>query len=89
MEEFAKESQLNGENKESQKEREVSLEELKEQLKQKDEEIKQWKERALRYAAELDNLKKAFKREKEEYYKFALEAVFKEYYLVLTILREL
>ncbi len=83
MEEFVKESQSNVENKESQekekeKEKEVILEELEEQLKQKDEEIKQWKERALRYAAELDNLKKAFKREKEEYYKFALEAVFKE-----------
>ncbi|MGC8871448.1 MAG: nucleotide exchange factor GrpE [Caldimicrobium sp.] len=42
------------------------------------EELKEWKERALRYAAEVENLKKAFKREKEEYYKFALESVFKE-----------
>ncbi len=42
------------------------------------EELKQWQERALRYAAEVENLKKAFKKEKEEYYKFALESVFKE-----------
>ncbi len=42
------------------------------------EELKEWKERALRYAAEVENLKKAFKREKEEYFKFALETVFKE-----------
>jgi len=43
-----------------------------------EEELKEWKERALRYAAELENLKRSFKREKEEYYKFALESVFKE-----------
>lgn len=43
-----------------------------------EEELKEWKDRALRYAAEVENLKKAFKREKEEYYKFALESVFKE-----------
>ncbi|MCS7200141.1 MAG: nucleotide exchange factor GrpE [Caldimicrobium sp.] len=43
-----------------------------------EEELKEWKDRALRYAAELENLKKAFKREKEEYFKFALETVFKE-----------
>lgn len=43
-----------------------------------EEELKEWKDRALRYAAELENLKKAFKREKEEYFKFALESVFKE-----------
>lgn len=41
-------------------------------------ELREWKERALRYAAELENLKKSFKREKEEYFKFALETVFKE-----------
>jgi len=43
-----------------------------------EEELKIWKDRALRYAAEIENLKKAFKREKEEYFKFALETVFKE-----------
>jgi len=43
-----------------------------------DEELKYWKNMALRYAAEVENLKKSFKREKEEYYKFALESVFKE-----------
>ncbi|MFN4196737.1 MAG: nucleotide exchange factor GrpE [Caldimicrobium sp.] len=43
-----------------------------------EEEVKEWKEKALRYAAEVENLKKAFKREKEEYFKFALEIVFKE-----------
>ncbi len=41
-------------------------------------ELREWKERALRYAAELENLKKSFRREKEEYFKFALETVFKE-----------
>lgn len=64
------------------KSEEVKTEETKESieniLKQKEEEIKIWKERALRYAAEVENLKKMFKREKEEYYKFALESVFKE-----------
>jgi molecular chaperone GrpE len=73
MEELIKETQGNIENKELQEE--IQKEE---QLKQKEEEIKYWKELALRYAAELENLKKAFKREKEEYYKFALETVFKE-----------
>jgi len=43
-----------------------------------EEELKEWKDRALRYAAEIENLKKAFKREREEYFKFALETVFKE-----------
>jgi molecular chaperone GrpE len=73
MEELIKETQGNIENKELQEE--IQKEE---QLKQKEEEIKYWKELALRYAAELENFKKAFKREKEEYYKFALETVFKE-----------
>lgn len=41
-------------------------------------ELKEWREKALRYAAEVENLKKSFKREKEEYFKFALETVFKE-----------
>jgi len=49
-----------------------------EETKRLEEELKLWKDRALRYAAELENLKKAFQREKEEYYKFALENVFKE-----------
>uniref|UniRef100_A0A7V5K1J9 Protein GrpE n=1 Tax=Thermodesulfobacterium geofontis TaxID=1295609 RepID=A0A7V5K1J9_9BACT len=74
MEELIKETQGNIENKELQEE----IQKEEEQLKQKEEEIKYWKELALRYAAELENLKKAFKREKEEYYKFALETVFKE-----------
>jgi molecular chaperone GrpE len=73
MEELVKETQVSTENKELQEE--IQKEE---QLKQKEEEIKYWKDLALRYAAELENLKKAFKREKEEYYKFALETVFKE-----------
>ncbi len=60
---------------EIQEEKEITLEE---KLKQKEEEVKHWKEIALRYAAEVENLKKSFKREKEEYYKFALESVFKE-----------
>lgn len=54
---------------------EVSLEE---KIKQMEQELKDWKDKALRYAAEVENLKKSFKREKEEYYKFALETVFKE-----------
>jgi molecular chaperone GrpE len=74
MEELIKETQGSIENKELQEE----IQKEEEQLKQKEEEIKYWKELALRYAAELENLKKAFKREKEEYYKFALETVFKE-----------
>ncbi|QER42345.1 nucleotide exchange factor GrpE [Thermodesulfobacterium sp. TA1] len=44
----------------------------------KEEEVKYWKDLALRYAAEIENLKKSFKKEKEEYYKFALENLFKE-----------
>ncbi len=42
------------------------------------EELKLWQERALRYAAEVENLKKAFKREKEEFVKYGLEQVFRE-----------
>lgn len=77
MEEIVKEPQANNiENKE------ISEEPQKEEISEKElkmeEEIKYWKELALRYAAEVENLKKAFKREKEEYYKFALETVFKE-----------
>ncbi len=72
-----KEEQEIKEKQEIQEEKE-SKESLNEQLKQKEEEIKYWKEMALRYAAEIENLKKSFKREKEEYYKFALETVFKE-----------
>ncbi|WP_038056036.1 nucleotide exchange factor GrpE [Thermodesulfobacterium hydrogeniphilum] len=71
-----KEEQEIKEKQEIQEEKE-SKESLNEQLKQ-EEEIKYWKEMALRYAAEIENLKKSFKREKEEYYKFALETVFKE-----------
>ncbi len=74
MEELIKETQVSNDNKELQEE----IQKEENQLKQKEEEIKYWKELALRYAAELENLKKAFKREKEEYYKFALETVFKE-----------
>lgn len=51
---------------------------LEERLKQMEQELKDWKDKALRYAADLENLKKFFKKEKEEYYKFALETVFKE-----------
>ncbi len=54
-----------------------SQEEIKD-LQKLEEELKEWKDRALRYAAEVENLKKSFKREREEYYKFALETVFKE-----------
>ncbi|NPA39843.1 MAG: nucleotide exchange factor GrpE [Thermodesulfobacteria bacterium] len=66
---------------EEEKKEEVSVkaEADKESQEQKiDEELKYWKNMALRYAAEVENLKKSFKREKEEYYKFALESVFKE-----------
>ncbi len=49
-----------------------------ERIEKLEEELKGWKDKALRYAAEVENLKKAFKREKEEYFKFALETVFKE-----------
>ncbi len=55
-----------------------SREELIELLKQKETEAKEYRDRMLRYAAEVENLKKAFKREKEEYFKFALETFMKE-----------
>lgn len=74
MEEWVKETQVGAESKETQEE----IPKKETYLEQKEEEIKYWKDLALRYAAELENLKKAFKREKEEYYKFALETVFKE-----------
>ena len=68
-------------NNQEKQEKEFKKEELKKEekdLKELQEELKKWKELALRYAAEVENLKKTFKREKEQYYKFALEAVFKE-----------
>ncbi|HIE32915.1 MAG TPA: nucleotide exchange factor GrpE [Thermodesulfobacteriaceae bacterium] len=49
-----------------------------EEYRQLKEECKLWQERALRYAAEVENLKKSFKREKEEFSKYALEHLFKE-----------
>ncbi|OAQ21490.1 nucleotide exchange factor GrpE [Thermosulfurimonas dismutans] len=49
-----------------------------EEYQQLKEECKLWQERALRYAAEVENLKKSFKREKEEFSKYALEQLFKE-----------
>ncbi len=55
-----------------------SREELIELLKQKEAEAKQNKDLMLRYAAEVENLKKSFKREKEEYFKYALETFMKE-----------
>lgn len=53
-------------------------EELIELIKQKEAEAKEYREKMLRYAAELENLKKSFKREKEEYFKYALETFMKE-----------
>ena len=53
-------------------------EELIELIKQKEAEAKEYREMMLRYAAELENLKKSFKREKEEYFKYALETFMKE-----------
>ncbi|HCE79177.1 MAG TPA: nucleotide exchange factor GrpE, partial [Thermodesulfobacterium commune] len=58
------------------KEKEQSLEEREQNLKEnletqeetktkEEEEIKYWKDLALRYAAEIENLKKSLKREKE------------------------
>ncbi len=55
-----------------------SREELIELLKKKEAEVKEYKELMLRYAAEVENLKKSFKREKEEYFKYALETFMKE-----------
>ncbi len=75
MDEVKKEEVKEKEEEIKEDKKEVNCEEL---LAQKEQELKEWKERALRYAAEVENLKKSFKREKEEYYKFALEAVFKE-----------
>jgi len=62
----------------NQEKQEKELKKEEKDLKELQEELKKWKELALRYAAEVENLKKTFKREKEQYYKFALEAVFKE-----------
>ncbi len=56
-----------------------SREELISLLKQKESEAKENRERMLRYAAEVENLKKSFKREKEEYFKYALETFIKEF----------
>ncbi len=55
-----------------------SREELIQLIKQKEAEAKENRERMLRYAAEVENLKKSFKREKEEYFKYALETFMKE-----------
>ncbi|WP_022852884.1 nucleotide exchange factor GrpE [Thermodesulfatator atlanticus] len=55
-----------------------SREELIELIKKKEQEAKEYKEMMLRYAAEVENLKKSFKREKEEYFKYALETFMKE-----------
>ncbi len=54
------------------------VEVAREEWEKLQEELKLWQERALRYAAEVENLKKTFKREKEEFYKYALEQVFRE-----------
>ncbi len=63
---------------EAQAEYPESREELIELLKKKEAEAKEYKELMLRYAAEVENLKKSFKREKEEYFKYALETFMKE-----------
>ncbi|NPB09873.1 MAG: nucleotide exchange factor GrpE [Thermodesulfobacteria bacterium] len=55
-----------------------SREELIALIKQKEEEAKQYRDQMLRYAAEIENLKKVFKREKEEYFKYALETFMRE-----------
>jgi len=79
MEETGKNSIIEeGENLEKKEENFKEKESLEEVFKKKEQEIKYWKELALRYAAEVENLKKSFKKEKEEYYKFALEVVFRE-----------
>ncbi len=56
-----------------------SREELISLLKQKEAEAKENRDRMLRYAAEVENLKKSFKREKEEYFKYILETFIKEF----------
>ncbi len=79
MEETGKNSIIEeGETLEKKEENFKEKESLEEVFKKKEQEIKYWKELALRYAAEVENLKKSFKKEKEEYYKFALEVVFRE-----------
>lgn len=55
-----------------------SREEMIALIKQKEAEAKENREKMLRYAAEVENLKKSFKREKEEYFKYALETFMKE-----------
>ena len=49
-----------------------------EEFRRLEEECRLWRDRALRWAAEAENLKKALKREKEEFYKYALEQVFRD-----------
>ncbi|RUM88546.1 MAG: nucleotide exchange factor GrpE [Thermodesulfatator sp.] len=59
-------------------EKEEKVEVPRGEWEQLQEECRLWRERALRFAAEVENLKKAVKREKEEYFKYALEQVFRE-----------
>ncbi len=54
------------------------LEELKQLLKEREQEISELKDRLLRLGAEFENFKKRMEREKEEYMKYALEAFAKE-----------
>ncbi len=62
---------------------EVNIEELKRQVAQKAQEVKECQDRLLRYAAELENFKKRAERERTELIQYANENVFKELLPVL------
>ncbi len=62
---------------------ELPKEELIEKINQLSEEVKKYFDLYLRSQAEIDNLKKRFRREREEFVKFANEALIKELLTVL------
>ncbi len=62
---------------------EPDLDELKRQLAEKTKEAQECHDKLLRYAAELENLKKRAERERAEVVQYANEAVFKELLPVL------
>ena len=58
--------------------KDVSVEELKKQLAQKEQELNEMKEKVLRLAAELENFKKRIQKEKEDHMRYALETFARE-----------
>ncbi len=58
--------------------KDASVEELKKQLAQKEQELNEMKEKVLRLAAELENFKKRIQKEKEDHMRYALETFARE-----------